>query len=56
LDIKIIASIAKNRIGGVMDSMLASCAVDRHVGSIPYRVKPKTIKLIFVDFPLSAQQ
>ena len=40
-----------NRIGGVIVSMLASIAVDR--GFKPDRVKPKTIKLVFVASPLS---
>ena len=39
-----------NRIGGVMVSVLASSA-----GSSPGRVKPKTIKLVFVASPLSTQ-
>ena len=43
-----------NRIGGVMVSVLASSAVDR--GFEPGRVKPKTIKLVFVASPLSTQQ
>ena len=38
MDIKIIASITKNRIR-VMVSVLASSVVDRHVGSIHCRVK-----------------
>ena len=42
-----------NRIGGVIVSMLASNAVDR--GFEPDRVKPKTIKLVFVASPLSTQ-
>ena len=42
-----------NRIGGVMVSVLASSAVDR--GFEPDRVKPKTIKLVFVASPLSTQ-
>jgi hypothetical protein len=37
-----------NRISGVMVSVLASSVVDR--------VKPKTIKLVFVASPLSTQQ
>ena len=40
-----------NRIGGVLISVLASSAVDR--GSSPDRVKPMTIKLVFVAFSLS---
>ena len=46
-------SIPINVIGGVMVSLLASSSVDR--GFEPGRVKPKTIKLIFVASPLSAQ-
>ena len=42
-----------NRIGGVMVSVLASSAVD--CGFEPDRVKPKTIKLVFVASPLSTQ-
>jgi hypothetical protein len=37
----------KHRIGGVMVSVLASSAVDR--------VKPRTMKLVFVVSPLSTQ-
>jgi hypothetical protein len=36
-----------------MVSMLASSAVDR--GFDPGRIKPKTIKLVFVASPLSTQ-
>ena len=44
----------KNCISGVMVSMLVSRVVDRRtVGSSPNQVKPKTIKLVFVDSPLS---
>ena len=43
-----------NRIGGVMVSVLASSAVD--CGFEPDRVKPKTIKLVFVASPLSTQR
>ena len=42
-----------NHICGVMVSLLASSAVDR--GFKPYRVKSKTIKLVFVACPLSTQ-
>ena len=42
-----------NRIGGLMVSVLASSAVDR--GFEPGQVKPKTIKLVFVTFPLGTQ-
>jgi hypothetical protein len=38
-----------NRIGGVMVSLLPSSAVDS-VGLSPDRIKPKIIKLVFVDF------
>ena len=40
-------------IGGVKVSMLTSSAVD--CGSNPDRVKPKTIKLVFVVLPLSTR-
>ena len=43
----------ENRIGDVMVSVLASIAVDR--GFKPGRVKPKTIKLVFVASLLSTQ-
>jgi hypothetical protein len=39
--------------GGVMVSVLASSAVE--CGFEPDRVKPKTIKLVFVASPLSTQ-
>jgi hypothetical protein len=39
-----------NRIGGAMVSVLAKSAVDREFE--PDRVKPKTIKLVFVASPL----
>ena len=42
-----------NSIGGVMDSVLASSVVDR--GFDTNQVKPKTIKLACVAFPLSTQ-
>ena len=42
-----------NRIDGVMVSMLASSEVDR--GFDPGRVKPKTIKMVFVASLLSTQ-
>jgi hypothetical protein len=42
-----------NRLLGVMVSVYASSAVDR--GSRPGRVKPKTIKLIFVASQLETQ-
>jgi hypothetical protein len=42
-----------NRIGGVIVSLLATSAVDR--GFEPGRVKPKTMKLVFVTSPLSTQ-
>ena len=42
---------SKNRIGGVMISVLSSSAVDR--GFEYYGVKPKTINLVFVAFSLS---
>jgi len=42
----------ENCIGGVMVSMLVSRIVD----SSPNQVKPKTIKLVFVDSPLSTQR
>jgi hypothetical protein len=42
-----------NRISGVMVNVLALSAVDR--GFEPDRVKPKTIKLVFVASPLSMQ-
>ena len=45
------SSFLWNRIGGVMYNALASSAVDRGFG----RVKPKTIKLVFVASPLSTQ-
>jgi acyl-CoA synthetase (AMP-forming)/AMP-acid ligase II len=41
------------RIDSIMVSMLTSCAIDR--GFEHDRVKPKTIKLVFVDSPLSMQ-
>jgi succinate-acetate transporter protein len=41
-----------NRIGGVMDIMLALSAVYR--GFEP-RVKPKSVKLVFVASPVSTQ-
>ena len=41
----------KHRIRGVMVSVLASGAIDW--GSSPGRVKPRTIKLVFVASPLS---
>jgi hypothetical protein len=41
----------KNLISGVKISVLAMSVVYR--GSSPDRVKPKTIKLVFVVFPLS---
>ena len=43
-----------NRIGGVMVSVLALSAV-YSVVSTPGRVKPKTIKLVFVVSPLNTQ-
>ena len=43
----------ENHIGDVMVSVLASIAVDR--GFKPGRVKPKTIKLLFVASSLSKQ-
>ena len=42
-----------NLFGGVMVSVLASSAVDR--GFEPGRVKPKTMKLVFVASPLRTQ-
>jgi hypothetical protein len=45
--------ISSNRIGGIVVSMLASSAVDR--GFVPGRVKPKTMKLVFVAFLQSTQ-
>jgi hypothetical protein len=45
--------ISSNRIGGIVVSMLASSAVDR--GFEPGRVKPKTMKLVFVAFLQSTQ-
>ena len=42
-----------NRIGGVMDSVLASNAVDR---GLKPRSGQKTVKLVFVASPLSMQQ
>jgi hypothetical protein len=46
-------SSKKNCNGGVMVTVLASSAVDR--GFEPNRVKLKTIKMVFVAFPLSMQ-
>ena len=43
----------KHRIGGVMVSVLVSSAVDR--GFESGRVKPRTIKLVFVISSLSTQ-
>jgi hypothetical protein len=43
-----------NRIGGVMVSVLALSVV-YIVVSTPGRVKPKTIKLVFVVSPLNTQ-
>ena len=43
----------EDHISGVMVSVIVSSAVG--VGSSPYRVKPKTIELVFVAFPLSTQ-
>ena len=40
-----------NHIGGVMVSVLASSALI--VGSIPGRVKPKTITLVVVASPIN---
>ena len=48
-----LSSFDINRIGDVMASVLASSAVDQ--GSSLGWVKPKTIKLVFVDSPLSTQ-
>jgi hypothetical protein len=45
--------IPENRIGCAMVSAFASRAVD--CGFKPGRVTPKTIKLVFVDSPLSTQ-
>ena len=42
-------SIFVNHLGGVMVSVSASSAGDR--GSIPGRVKPKTLKLVFAASP-----
>jgi hypothetical protein len=42
-----------NRIGGVMVSVLASSVI--HCGMSPDRVKPKTIKCVFVTSPLITQ-
>ena len=42
-----------NGVGGVMVSVIASSTVDR--GFEPTRVRPKTIKLVFVASPLSTQ-
>jgi hypothetical protein len=39
-----------NHIGGVMVSVLTSSAV--HLGFEPGQVKPKTIKLVFVEIHL----
>ena len=47
-------SVNRNRIGGVMDSVLASSEVDR--GFEPSQVKPKTMKSVCVASPLSTQQ
>jgi hypothetical protein len=49
-----ILQIEFNHTGGVMVSVLASSA--EIVGSSPVRVKPKTIKLVFVASPLGKQQ
>jgi hypothetical protein len=48
-----LSSFDINRIGDVMASVLASSAVDQ--GSSLGWVKPKTIKLVFVDSPLNTQ-
>jgi hypothetical protein len=45
--------VEENRISDLMVSALASSAVDCRFE--PDRVKPKTIKLVFVSFPLSMQ-
>ena len=45
---------SKTLVGSVIASVLASSAVDRGFES-PDRVKPKTIKLVFVNSPLSTQ-
>ena len=47
------SQISKNRIGGIMVSMLALISVD--LGSIPCWITPKTIKLVFVAFPLRSK-
>ena len=48
-----ISLIHVNPIGDVMVSALPSSLVDR--GFDPDRVKPKTIKMIFVASPISTQ-
>ena len=45
--------VIRNGIGSVMVSLLASSAVDCEF--LPDRVKPKTIKLVFVASPLNTQ-
>jgi hypothetical protein len=47
------SSTSFNRIGGVMVSVLTSSVVDLY--SSPNRVKPKTIHLVCVAFPLWTQ-
>ena len=44
---------AKDHIGGVMVSLIASSVVDR--GLSPDRIKTKTMKLVFVASSLSTQ-